>query len=95
MHRPKRTKISNMSSVQHADPGVPKGFPNIPHIPLPPEHSVGTNEATMAPTPENPESWHNRQRPREICIQLEKDDHQTLHGPGITNEWLGDHTAHT
>ena len=43
-----------------------KGFPNIPQIPLPPEHSVGTNKATMAPTPENPESWYNRQRPREF-----------------------------
>ena len=43
-----------------------KGFLNIPHIPLPPEHSVGTNEATMAPTPETPESWHIPHRPREI-----------------------------
>ena len=59
-HRPKWTKILNMSSVQHADLGC------IPHIPLPPEHSVGTNEATMAPTPENPQSWHIPQRPREI-----------------------------
>ena len=43
-----------------------KGFANIPHIPLPPEHPVGTNKATMAPTPENPENWHEIQRPREI-----------------------------
>ena len=43
-----------------------KGFPNIPHIPLPPEHSVGRNQATRSPTRENPESWHNRRRPREI-----------------------------
>ena len=42
-----------------------KGFPNIPHIPLPPAHSVTTNEATMAPTPETPQSWHIPQRPRE------------------------------
>ena len=26
-----------------------KGFLNIPHTPLPPEHSVDTNEAMMAP----------------------------------------------
>ena len=45
-----------------------KGFPNIPHIPLPPEHSVGRNEATMAPNPENPESWHIQYRPRETCF---------------------------
>ena len=42
-----------------------KGFPNIPHIPLPPEHSVGANEGTMAQTPENPESWKDSERPRE------------------------------
>ena len=30
-----------------------KGFPIVPHIPLPMAHSVDTNEATMAPTPEN------------------------------------------
>ena len=36
---------------------------SIPHIPLPPELSVGTNEAIMAPTPENPPSWHNWQSP--------------------------------
>ena len=44
-----------------------KGFPDIPHIPLPPEHSVGRNEATRSPTRENPESWQERRRPREIC----------------------------
>ena len=43
-----------------------KGFPDIPHIPLPPEHSVGRNEATRSPTRENPESWQERRRPREI-----------------------------
>ena len=43
-----------------------KGFPNIPHIPLPPEHSVGKNEATRSPTRENPESWREQCRPREI-----------------------------
>ena len=44
-----------------------KGFPNIPHIPLPTGHSVDTNEATMAPTLETPQSWQVQQRPREIC----------------------------
>ena len=34
-------------------------------------HSVGTNEATMAPTPENAPCWQEITRPREICIQLE------------------------
>ena len=44
-----------------------KGFPDIPHIPLPPEHSVGKNEATRSPTRENPQSWKEQDRPREIC----------------------------
>ena len=35
-----------------------KGFSNLPHIPLPWEHSVGTNQATMTTTSENPPSWH-------------------------------------
>ena len=52
-----------------------KGFPNIPHIPLPPEHSAGTNEGTMAPTPENPPSWRNSGCPREICM------HTYIHYP--------------
>ena len=47
-----------------------KGFPNIPHIPLPPEHSVGKNEATRSPTRENPESWKDQRRPREILCCL-------------------------
>ena len=47
-----------------------KGFPNIPHIPLPPEHSVGANEGTMAQGPENPQSWQDSERPREICITV-------------------------
>ena len=38
-----------------------KGFPNIPHIPPPLGHSADTNEATMAPTPKTPASWHNCQ----------------------------------
>ena len=45
-----------------------KGFPNIPHIPLPLGHSVVTNEATMAPTPENAPCWHDWHRPREIWL---------------------------
>ena len=68
-HRSKWTKISDMSSVQQTwvfQIALFKGFPNIPHIPLPMEHSVGTNEATIAPTAENPESWHIPHRPREI-----------------------------
>ena len=44
-----------------------KGFPNIPHIPPPSGHSAGTNEATMAPTPENAPCWHQIGRPGEIC----------------------------
>ena len=39
-----------------------------PHTPPSPEHSVGTNEATRAPTHENPQSWHKRRHPREICV---------------------------
>ena len=50
--------------------GVPnspfQGLSEYTHIPLPPEHSVGTNEATTAPTPENPQSWQLTHRPREI-----------------------------
>ena len=70
-HRPKWTKISNISSVQHANLGVPNspfsGFPNIPHNPPPLGHSAGTNEATTAPTPANALCWHEITRPREIC----------------------------
>ena len=56
-----------------------KGFPNIPHIPLPPEHSVGTNEATMAPTPKTqkvgrfgtvPERYSDSPLDRAICTTL-------------------------
>ena len=37
-HRPKRTKISNMSSVQHADPGVPNSlFQGLSECPPPPQ----------------------------------------------------------
>ena len=42
----------------------------IPHIP---EHSVDTNEATMAPTPENAPCRHNPHGPREINV------HQRTH----------------
>ena len=44
-----------------------KGFPNIPHMPPAAGHSAGTNEATMATTPENAPHWHETGRPREIC----------------------------
>ena len=40
-----------------------KGFPNIPHIPLPTGHVVGTNEATRAPSLKNTPSWHKRNCP--------------------------------
>ena len=49
-----------------------KGFSDIPHIPLPPEHSVGRNEATRSPTRENPESWQDSRRPREILLDAGK-----------------------
>ena len=74
-HRPKWTEFSNRSSVQHADPACRprvlqkalfKGFLNVPHIPLPTGHSVGTNEATRAPTPKNAQSWQNRNCPQEM-----------------------------
>ena len=45
-----------------------KGFPNILRIPPPPSgHSVGTNEATMAATPENAQGWHNPHRCKGVC----------------------------
>ena len=44
-----------------------KGFPNIPHIPPRTGHTVGTNQATMTTTTENPPSWRIRYGPREIC----------------------------
>ena len=47
-----------------------KGFPNIPHIPPPSGHSAGTNDATMAPTPENAPCWHEIGRPQEIWYSL-------------------------
>ena len=45
-----------------------KGFPNILHITLPTGHTMGTNQATLTTTTENPPSWRIRYRPREICI---------------------------
>ena len=70
-----------MSSVQHADPGVPnstfQGLSEYTHIPPPLAHSAGANEATKAPTPENAPRWHEIRCPREIlsvtihwCTQL-------------------------
>ena len=40
--------------------------PHIPHIPPPLGHTVGTNQATMTTTTENPPSWRIQYRPREI-----------------------------
>ena len=56
-HRPKRTKFSNMSSAQKANPGCSqkpcsRAFLIYP-TPLPTGHSLGTNEATRAPTPKH------------------------------------------
>ena len=69
-HLPKWTKISNMSSVQHADLGVPnspfRGLSKYtPHTPPPPStgHRVGTTQATMTTTTENALSGRIRYRP--------------------------------
>ena len=70
-HRPKWTKISNMSSVQHANLGVPNSpfqwlseyTPHTPPFGTLSRHKWGTT----APTPENAPSWHEITRPREIC----------------------------
>ena len=62
-HCPKQMKISNISSVQHADLGVPNSpFQGLsectPHPPPPPSgHTRGKNKATMTTTTENPPSW--------------------------------------
>ena len=39
---------------------------NVPYVPLPEGHSLDTNEATKAATPQNAQSWHNRYRCRGI-----------------------------
>jgi hypothetical protein len=49
-----------------------KGFPNIPHIPLPTGHPVSTNRATMAPTPENAPCWHLPHVPERYGIYIHK-----------------------
>ena len=51
----------------HLRKALIQGFLNIFHIPLPMGHSVDTNEAIMASTPENTPCWHVSERPREIC----------------------------
>ena len=61
-----------MSSVQHADLGVPdSSFQGLseytPHTP-PARHTLGTTNATMTVTTDNPPSWRNPHFPREICI---------------------------
>ena len=47
-----------------------KGFPNIPHIPPPTGHTVGTNLATIMTTTKKPLSWRIRYRPQEISLQI-------------------------
>ena len=44
-----------------------RAFRIYPTPPPPLGHSAGTNEATMAPTPENAPCWQVPVRPREIC----------------------------
>ena len=56
-----------------------KGFPNMPHIPLPPEHSGGTNEATTTATSENPPCWHKTRQCRELCRFLPVFVNRQLH----------------
>ena len=51
-----------------------KGFPNVPHIPPPVGHTVGTHTATITTTSENPPSWCKTQCPQEICLA---NDHQS------------------
>ena len=72
-HHPKRTKISNISSVQHANAGCShypfsRTFRIYPPYPPPPfaGHTVGTNKTTMTTASENPPSWHKTRCPREI-----------------------------
>ena len=66
-----------MSSVQHANLGFPnrpfQGFSEYtPYTPPPPftGHIVGTNQATVTTTTENPPSWRIRYCPREIFCPL-------------------------
>ena len=49
-------------------------------IPPPSGHSAGTNEATMAPTPENAPCWHQIGRPGEILMWLRaRELHDHIH----------------
>ena len=65
-------KDENLKHIGVFQVALFEGFRNIPHIPLPPEHSVDTNEATMAPTPQKPPCWHNSACPQEMCIRLQE-----------------------
>ena len=57
-----------------------RAFRIYPTYPPPSGHSAGTNQATMATTPENAPCWHDPHRPREICILWATDDtHQPQH----------------
>ena len=49
--------------------GAPNSpFQGLPEYTLPTGHPADSNEATMAPTLENPPRWHKCYRPREICL---------------------------
>ena len=50
----------------------------------------------MAPTPENPESWHNQQRPREIyCVRAAHGVCNTLSITCVHKPLYHSHTTHT
>ena len=75
----KRNKFSTVSSVHHADLGVPKtpfqGLRIYPTYP-PTGHLVGTNEATMTSTLKNAPPWH-------ICRVPERYTHVRIRIPPL------------
>ena len=75
--RPKQTKISNMSSCRPRvfQIALFMGFPNIPHIPPPTGHTLGTNDTTMTTSTENLPSWCNPHCPQEI-FKIDLSDRQ-------------------
>ena len=80
---PKRTKLSNMSLVQHANPGCSKqpfsrAFRIYPTYPPLLGQSAGTNEARKAPTPENALCWHEIRCPRERERERERERDMVL-----------------
>ena len=75
-HHPKRTKISYILSVQHADLGCSKwpfsrAFRMYPTYPSPTGHTVGTNKPIMTTTSEKPPSWHKRNN-AERCLSKKR-----------------------